>query len=571
MGTMRRKVAILVAGVALAGGLDGAAQAAAPVTDAPADRAVVTVSTPRLPTGDSPTARDRWREVRADAGRVLSAVASGGDLDVQARIPETGQLAVDLAGESLPQLRRRLLDDPRVLSVRPDRPVTLRYSPNDFALANADQNAPLGDVGSWNVIRSGARSAWDISKGSGAEVAVIDSGIEVTHPDLAGRLVGTLACTPNCGPGSVQDDNGHGTHVSGLACGDTDNGYGVASIGFDCNLWVAKVSLCSSVAQAVVTAANRSADAINLSLGGCDSGLSAAVDYAWANGSVPVAAGTNTPVPEGANFPAQRIQPEGSGPDLNAGRGLVVTAAAYSGQRAPFAQATTGVSVAAFGASSGSIGGRQGILSTWPQDPPSIETGTLIPFQPGCNCRTALGGDDRFAYLVGTSMAAPQVAGLVALMRSAKPDLAAPKLVRLVKLSASNCGSYVQGTGWGLINAERAVAAAVGRDLDAPSSQVTRASSKKVFVTRLDSACSSEPPISGVKEVSVFASVNGRPYRSIGKTAKESLRFRGKPGKRYRFYSVAVDAAGNLEQAPAQPDASTKVKKNKKKKRKKRR
>ena len=583
MGTMGWKVAIGVVGAALAAGSMGAAHAATPDVRAAADRAVVTVSTPDLPTGESPAARGRWRDLRAEANGVLGDVASDGGLDVEARIPETGQIAVDLVGGSVAELRRRLGDDPRVLSVRADRPVTWRYSPSDPAIGTPDQNAPLGDVGSWNVIRSGALAAWDISKGAGAEVAVIDSGADVSHPDLSGHLAGTVDCTPNCAPGPVEDEDGHGTHVSGLACGDTDNGYGIASLGFDCNLWLAKVSLCSSVSQAIVQAANRGADAINLSLGDCDSGLSAAIDYAFASGSVPVAAGTNTPVPGGPNYPAQRVQPEGSGGDINAGRGLVVTAATYDGQRAAFAQRTSGVSIAAFGASSGLVGGPQGILSTWPEDPPSIETGTLIPPVSPCGCRTTLAGDDRFAYLVGTSMAAPQVAGLVALMRSVKPDLTAPKLVRLVKLSASNCGSYVDGTGWGLIDAHRAVAAAAGRDLDAPTSEVSGVSAKGVTVKRLDSAaCSSELPISGVKTVEVFASANGGPYRLIGQTSGESLafgvkkgkkakkgknRFRPKPGRRYRFYSVAVDGAGNREAVPPEPDATKRFKKKRKRKR----
>lgn len=592
---MGRSRSVGLAAAALTVALTAAAQAAygpaAPVPEAAPARAVVEVATPELPSGESIKAQRRWREARGEASAMLSAVASGAGLDVEGRIPETGQLAVELGEESLAELRRRLAGDPRVLSVRADRPVTLRYAPSDFAFSTPDPRAPFGDVGNWNLVRSKAPAAWDIAKGSGAEVAVIDSGIDASHPDLRGRLVGGVDCTPGCGPGSVADDEGHGTHVAGLACGDTDNGFGVASMGFDCDLWVARVTLCSSVAQAIVLAANRSADAINLSLGDCDSGLISAIDYAWARGSVPVAAAANTPVPAAGDYPSQRIQPEGSGPDLNAGKGLVVTAADYSGQKASFAQGTNGVSVAAFGASSGLVGGEQGILSTWPRDPPAIETGTLIPPRSGCNCRTTLGGDDRFAYLVGTSMAAPQVAGLVALMRSVNPGLDAPKLVRLVKLSAANCATYRQGTGWGPIDAERAVAAAAGKDLDVPSSRVSRVTRKRVFVESFEPTCSPELPNSGVQRVSVFASVKGRD-RLIGETAGGSIAIGGKKagkkakrgkkkakrkkgfhpkaGRRYGFYSVAVDGAGNQEAAPQEADVTRKFKKKRKKKRKRR-
>ncbi|HEY7121059.1 MAG TPA: hypothetical protein VH329_00740, partial [Solirubrobacterales bacterium] len=60
--------------------------------------------------------------------------------------------------------------------------------------------------------------------------------------------------------------------------------------------------------------------------------------------------------------------------------------------------------------------------------------------------------------------------------------------------------------------------------------------------------------------VAVFASVNGRRYHRIGKTAKRKLTFRAKPGRRYRFFSIAVDKAGNREAAPGLPDAKLRLK-----------
>ena len=72
-------------------------------------------------------------------------------------------------------------------------------------------------------------------------------------------------------------------------------------------------------------------------------------------------------------------------------------------------------------------------------------------------------------------MATPQVAGLVALMRSAKPSISAARIVRLIKLTASGCGHYgTGGLGWGLIRSDRAVAAAAQRDILAPNSRVRK-------------------------------------------------------------------------------------------------
>jgi hypothetical protein len=65
-------------------------------------------------------------------------------------------------------------------------------------------------------------------------------------------------------------------------------------------------------------------------------------------------------------------------------------------------------------------------------------------------------------------------------------------------------------------------------------------------------------PTAGVKKVIVFASANGGAYHRIGKTRTAKLHFHGKRGRRYRFFSIAVDNDGNREAAPAKPDAKLK-------------
>ena len=67
---------------------------------------------------------------------------------------------------------------------------------------------------------------------------MLDSGVYVDHPDLAARISGALNCAGVfCVGSDVSDDSGHGTHVAGLACADSDSGYGLASTGFDCSLY----------------------------------------------------------------------------------------------------------------------------------------------------------------------------------------------------------------------------------------------------------------------------------------------------------------------------------------------
>ena len=536
----------------------------------PVGRAIVEVATPALPSGRSAAARDAWRRLRARSGGILTRVAERNELTVVGRIPETGQLAVELGDDSVAELRDRLSADPRVQRVVADRPVEFRYVPNDFAFNQVDSRAPNTDLYQWNLVRSEGPAAWDLSQGVGAEVAVIDTGAYVAHPDLAGRVAGTLDCEGGCAGGDVSDANGHGTHVSGLACADSDNSYGLASLGFDCGLFISRIALCDEASAAIVIAANRGSDAINMSFGGCNAAMADELAYAWAQGSVPVAAGANSPVPS-PSYPAQGVQPEGSGPNLDAGRGLVVTSAQYNGTRSSFAQQTSGVSLAGYGSATNAIGGQQGILSTWPAATTTIETGTLVPPAAPCNCRTTLNGDNRFAYLVGTSMATPQVAGAVALVRAAKPDISPTKLVRVMKLTASHCGGYRNGLGWGVVNAHRAVAAGLGKDIDAPSSKVKKGRKGKVKKGRkgklriksLDekkASCFDELPSSGVKVVKVFVSRNGARYRKLAKTKRKFVRFRPKRKGRYRFYSVAVDKAGNREAKPDKPDIKLRVK-----------
>jgi serine protease len=566
MSGMRRaalKIAV-PAVVAIAAGAAAEATPAssdiAPVTD----RAVVMVATPDLPSGQSAAARARWHELRADSRLVLDRVAGRNGLSVESSNAEIGALSVHVGTGGLTALRSNLADDPRVLAVRPDVPVQLRYSPNDFAFTHQDVNAPNGDLAQWNLIREGGPRAWDLSKGTGAEVAMVDTGVDGGHPDLAPRIVGTASFGTSSSPTS--DGEGHGTHTAGLACGNADNGYGIASIGFDCGLFIAKIGgLCSDVANGITAAANRNSDVISMSLGGCPPDpITSALSYAESRNAVLVTAADNTQTPSGSCgllmgtnclYPEEWVQPLGTGPTAGSDRGLVVTAVKYDGTRAGFAESTSRVSVAAFGAASdrGSTG-QQGILSTWPAN--SVTDDSV-------GGRTTVNGDNRFSYLVGTSMATPQVAGVAALIRSVKPNMPNTQVVNLIKATASHCGSYRDGIGWGVIRADQAVAAALNRDIDPPSSSIAHAKRARgrvivLKIKRDDPQASGNcvnVAASGVKRVIVFASVNGGRYHRIGKTSKGKLRFHAKRHHRYRFYSVAVDKAGNREAAPSTPDA----------------
>jgi Subtilisin-like serine proteases len=567
MSEMRR-VAVMTALLAIAAGAVAQAKAVDSGAAPAVGRAVVMVSTPDLPSGRSAAARARWHELRSDSAGILDRVARRNALRVESSNAEIGALSVDVGPGGLAALRSSLADDPRVQAVRPDVPVQLRYSPNDYAFTHQDANAPNGDLGQWNLIREGGPGAWDLSKGTGAEVAVVDTGADGSHPDLAPRIVGSASFGTSSSP--LTDSKGHGTHTAGLACGDADNGYGIASIGFHCGLFIAKIGgLCSDVANGITAAADRNSDVISMSLGGCPPDpITSALSYAQSRGSVLVAAADNDPNPDGSCgglfdphnclYPEEWVQPLGTGPTPGSDRGLVVTAAKYDGTVTTFAETTSRVSVAAFGAASDTASiGQQGILSTWPANSVTDDS---------TGGRTTVNGDSRFAYLVGTSMATPQVAGVAALIRSVKPNMPNTQVVQLIKATASHCGSYRDGIGWGVIRADQAVAAALNADINPPTSRIVRAKRARhravILKIQSDDPRASggcvNAPAAGVKEVLVFASVNGRPYHQIGKTSDDKLRLHAKRHRRYRFYSVAIDKAGNREAAPTTADAKLK-------------
>jgi subtilisin family serine protease len=449
-----------------------------------------------------------------------------------------------------------------VESVDPDPPVQLRYLPNDFAFTHTDAHAPNGDLTQWNLIREGGPRAWDLSRGKGSEVAMIDSGVDGSHPDIASHIAGAAAFGTSS---PTTDSDGHGTHTAGLACGDSDNVFGIASMGFDCSLYIAKLALpgsCSNVGAAVTAAADRRSDVINMSLGGCGTALVPALNYAQSRGSVLVVAGDNSPNPNGSCntfpdphnciYPEEWAQPLGTGPNASFDRGLVVTSAQYTGTPSGFAEQTSRVSVAGFGSATNTVGGQQGILSSWPSNAVTEDSS---------GGRTTVNGDNRFSYLVGTSMATPQVAGVAALIRAVKPNIANTKVVHLIKATASHCGSYGDGIGWGVVRADQAVAAALDRDVGAPRSRVRRArrdhGAVDLKIKRSDTSGSTgcvKLPTAGVKKVLVFASADGGSYHRVGKTTKGKLTFHGKAGRHYRFYSIAIDHDGNREAAPAKPD-----------------
>jgi subtilisin family serine protease len=472
-----------------------------------------------------------------------------------------------LPGESLGALYRRLAADPRVQTVEPEHRAQLRYVPNDPALTTpetARDTAP-GTTVQWWAARTGFPAAWDISRGIGATVAVIDTGAEIAHPELAGRVAASASFDAARTPAGI-DLVGHGTHVASLACAAGDNGVGMTGAGLGCRLLVVKSDFTdSSVAASIVWAVDNGADAINMSFGTAagaqpSAPVVSAIDYAVAHGVVLVSAAADDPV-EDQGYPASALQPTGTAPDITQGKGLSVTAADFFDRRARFAGRGTQISLAAYGAyEEDDNDGPPGIFGAFTAAPNALDTGSLGEGRP-CRCRATFGGDPRYAYLQGTSMAAPMVAAAAALIRHLNPDMGSLEIVRVLKETARRPAgtAWTPDLGWGILDAGAALAVARTLDRRPPVSKI-RPAPRRTRQTRVTlrwrgvDVPRDGVAVSGLARYELWRSVDGRAARRILATRRTSARVRLRRGARYAFFTVAVDAAGNREPAPAVPD-----------------
>lgn len=173
------------------------------------------------------------------------------------------------------------------------------YAPNDPDYLDATKN--------YGLVKINAERAWDVIKGSAAvTVAVVDSGLSMTHPEFAGRIVpGYDFVNADADP---SDDQGHGTHVAGIIAAAMDNSEGLTGVAPEVRIMPVKVlsamntGAWADIAAGIVWAADQGAQIINLSLGGPvdDIVLLDAVQYAAGKGALIVAAAGN--VPDGGPF-----------------------------------------------------------------------------------------------------------------------------------------------------------------------------------------------------------------------------------------------------------------------------
>ncbi len=313
----------------------------------------------------------------------------------------------------------------------------------------------------WGPQQVRAEQAWETSTGRGAVIAIVDSGVDLTHPDLRRKLVRGATfvdCNPSCGNGDWKGPDGepdgdeHGTHVAGIAAAATNNGIGIAGVARGAKIMPVKVleegsGSFTDIANGIRWAADNGADVINLSLGavqgvqllvhgGVIVEVQDAIRYANSKGVAVIAAAGNDAVPL-CNTPAY---------DFGA---MCVVATDKREARAAYSSGGVDPELLTVSAPGGSL------LPVCGED--------VVSTVPAGTGRSAVCGyGDAYDEYAGTSMAAPHVSGVAALLAAQGRSL--DNIYRTLVDTSRQPGTEVRGVftpvfGYGIVDAAAAVAA----------------------------------------------------------------------------------------------------------------
>jgi subtilisin family serine protease len=390
--------------------------------------------------------------------------SSSGEAHRTAVVTYTSPSALRAALERHPARIVRRIPDVRSVEVRPQDPAAFAAGvsklPGIVAVDVPERRFSAAEPGLTAIYSAGVPYQWQytatrassvpesvLRAAASVTVAVIDTGADLTAPDLAAKAPASYNVFTR--GTDVRDLHGHGTFVASIAAGSVTNGEGIAGFGGDAKLLVVQSGRADGSftdvdeADAIVHAVNQGAKVINLSIGGVETSAveRKALEYAAEHGVLVVAAAGNefldgNPV----EYPAALLQPVGS--NGRGGWGLSVGATTKAGKRASFSNTGSWISMAApgenvFGAVSSYAKARE-----WPRYP-----------LPGS-------ANGLYGYASGTSFAAPQVAGAAALVWAANPALSRDQVAWILKRTASADGQWTKSLGYGVLDVGRAVATA---------------------------------------------------------------------------------------------------------------
>lgn len=452
------------------------------------------------------------------------------DAEVEKRLPGGDAVVAVEAGDDAEQVAESLERDSRVEYAEPNYIVRATAATNDPLLANG---------GLWGILRIGAPMVWGFNRGAGSVVAVVDSGVELGNGDLNGNIWRNPHEVPGNGvdddhngfvddvhgadwvdgDGAPYDEAGHGTHVAGTIAASADNAFGGAGVAPQAKILPLRfldrngAGNVSDAIAAIEYAVQKGADVINASWGGpaYSAPLEAALRRAGDAGVVVVAAAGN----DGANNDYSGTFPAGlSLPNL--------------------------ISVAATDQNDGLAG-----FSNFGHSSVHVAA-------PGSDILSTVGHG--FGNYSGTSMAAPHVAGIAALLRSHNQAVAAPSVVNAitsgVSKTAALSGKVKSGGVADVLGAYRALNFG-SSELDRgkkPGKFRLRKPGKRIRVrgrtgkVRFSWTRSRDTDLAGYRVV-----INGKARKKL--VRGRAVRIRLRAGKKVRWRVYAVDRAGNQRRA----------------------
>jgi subtilisin family serine protease len=406
--------------------------------------------------------------------------------------------------------------------------------------AQAASDPLLDDQWGLTNVATGAPEAWTQSRGNGIVVAVLDSGVQLNHPDLAKSLWHNDGEIPGNGidddhngyvddvyganikalNGNVEDDNGHGTHVAGIIAAQAGNGVGGSGIAPGAKIMAVKV-----------LDANRAGDSSQLAKG---------IRYA---------------IGEGAKILNVSINGDGTSPDLDEAlkyasqQGVTVVASAGNQSRDidlvpsyPASSAEPSVLTVTATQSTGSL------LSIANRGLRTVELAA-----PGGNIlSTAMGSG--YELREGTSMAAPFVAGSLALLAAARPDLPQSALRTALVQTVSHPKGLTGLLSAGALNVGAAMHSVLPGDMWRASADGTRTIAANADGTRLEISAKRRvraghsttvrwTAVGADQVVTWNVSLNGKRIKSLPGTTSQLRKKVSRPGT-HRWKIVGLDADG---------------------------
>ena len=406
-----------------------------------------------------------------------------------------GRVVLTRSGSDVRALASGLQGQPGVIGVYPLHyrvPTAISYvQPNDVGFGpNFDQ---------WDMAAIGATYAWSLTQGANAKIAIIDTGVDLSHPDLTNKIVyqaSFVGGVSSTAAGAAQDTNGHGTNVAGIAAASTNDGTGFAGTGYNAKILAYRIFPPATAtsdtqnadtgdeAAAISDAVTHGADVINLSLGSAqyDPASGSGFDQAE-HDAIEAAIAANVSV----------VAASGNGDSNNVALATVDFPAAYDGVISVGASSIIDNNTGSWNPATGVFTGAPESVASYSNYGPNLSV--VAPGGDTTLASNSSSSDDlhwivndstqtaNFAAdkcrpvslpqvcgfkFQGTSQSTPHVAGTVALVQSAlreagKPTLGSAAMLQLIESTADNINSPSQGHG--RLNTLRAVASAIGAPL----------------------------------------------------------------------------------------------------------